>query len=160
MHHHTIKINHQLDAKISPVYYLTFIYSWTCFRHPHAHHQELNNRSSSLCFYRWIVAIAVLLVVVGPARPRPTALLSPRAKGRTRGCYCSCWAPDDGREDTWNMLSCKQTSSNELEKLLHLVGDLFELNTNLYCDAYIQYRIKSYKTVWWWGMTVSIFLFL
>jgi len=26
---------------------------------------------------------------------------------RTRGCYCSCWAPDDGREDARNMLSCK-----------------------------------------------------
>jgi len=29
-HHHTIQINHQLDATISPVYYLTFIYSSTC----------------------------------------------------------------------------------------------------------------------------------
>jgi len=50
----------------------------------------------------------VLLVVVGPAgrpaRPRPTALLSPRSNGKTRGCYCGCWAPDDGREDAWNML--------------------------------------------------------
>ena len=49
-----------------------------------------------------------------PARPRQTALLSPRSVGKTRGCYCSCWAPDDGRQD------------NKLEKLLHLVGDLFE----------------------------------
>ena len=24
-----------------------------------------------------------------PARPRPTALLSPRSNGKTRGCYCS-----------------------------------------------------------------------
>ena len=57
-----------------------------------------------------------------PARPRPTALLSPRSKGQTRGCNCSCWTPDDGRENARNMLSCKQTSSNKLEKLLHLVG--------------------------------------
>jgi hypothetical protein len=39
-------------------------------------------------------------------RPRPTALLSPRSNGKTRGCYFSCWAPDDGREDARNMLSC------------------------------------------------------
>ena len=37
-----------------------------------------------------IMVTAVLLVVVGPARPRPTALLSPRSNGKTRGCYCSC----------------------------------------------------------------------
>jgi hypothetical protein len=41
VHHHTIQINQPLDAAISPVYYLTFIYSSTCFGHPHAHHQEL-----------------------------------------------------------------------------------------------------------------------
>ena len=49
--HHTIQINHLLDAKISPVYYLMFIYSSACFRRPHAHHQELNNCSSSLWFF-------------------------------------------------------------------------------------------------------------
>jgi len=43
------------------------MYSSTCFGHPHAHHQELNNCSSSLWFYRWGVVIAVLLFVVGPA---------------------------------------------------------------------------------------------
>jgi len=55
------------------------------------------------------VVVSVLLVVVGPAGPdlpRTTALL-PRSEGKTRGCYCSCWAPVDGREDARNMLSCK-----------------------------------------------------
>jgi len=37
---------------------------------------------------------------------RPTALLPPRSNGKTRGCYCSCWATDDGREDARNMLCC------------------------------------------------------
>ena len=37
-----------------------------------AHHQELNNCSSSLWFYRWSVVVAVLLVVVGPAVPTTT----------------------------------------------------------------------------------------
>jgi hypothetical protein len=45
------------------------MYSSTCFGRPHAHHQELNNCSSSLWFYLRSVVIAVLLVVVGPARP-------------------------------------------------------------------------------------------
>jgi len=45
-----------------------------------------------------------------------------RQDGKTRGCYCSCWGPDDGREDAQNMLSCTQMSSNKFEKLLHLVG--------------------------------------
>jgi len=43
------------------------MYSSTRFRRPHAHHQELNNCSSSLFFYRWSLVLAVLLVVVGPA---------------------------------------------------------------------------------------------
>jgi len=83
----------QLDATVSQVYYLTFMYSSTRFGGPHAHHQELNNCSNSLWFYRWSVVVAVMLVVVGPAgqpaRPRPTALLPPRSNGKTRG-YCSC----------------------------------------------------------------------
>jgi hypothetical protein len=61
VHHHTIQIN-QLDATIYPVYYLTFTYSLRS----HAHHQELNNCSSSLWFYLRSVVIAVLLVVVVP----------------------------------------------------------------------------------------------
>jgi len=73
---------------------------------PHAYHQELNNCSSSLWFYHWSMVIAVLLFVVGPARPRSTALKPPRSNGKNRGCYCSCWAPDDGCEDARNMFSC------------------------------------------------------
>jgi len=46
---------------------LTFMYSSTCFGRPHAHHQKLNNCSSSLWFYLRSVVIAVLLVVVRPA---------------------------------------------------------------------------------------------
>ena len=45
-----IQINHQPDATISSVFYLTFKYSSTCFGRPHTHHQELNNCSSSLWF--------------------------------------------------------------------------------------------------------------
>ena len=45
------------------------MYSSTCFGRPHAHHQQLNNCSSSLWFYVWSVVVVVLLVVVGPVRP-------------------------------------------------------------------------------------------
>jgi hypothetical protein len=54
-----------------PVYFLTYIYSSTCFERFLAHHQELNECSGSLCFYRWSVLIVVLCRRSGwPARPR------------------------------------------------------------------------------------------
>jgi hypothetical protein len=141
------------------------VYSSTCFRCPDAHHQELNNCSSSLWLYHWSVVVAVLLVVFGLAqpqptahahhqelnncssslwfyrwsvvrlaRPQPTALLPPRSNGKTRDCYCRCWAPDDGREDAWNKLICTHMSSNKLEKLLHLVGwFIWKIIYNLLC---------------------------
>jgi hypothetical protein len=34
------------------------MYSSACFGRPHPHHQELNNCSSSLWFYRWCVVVA------------------------------------------------------------------------------------------------------
>jgi hypothetical protein len=63
----------QPDATTSQVYYLTFtrMYSSTCFGCPHAHHQELNNCSSSLWFYRWSMVVAVLLVEVEPVITLP-----------------------------------------------------------------------------------------
>jgi hypothetical protein len=49
--------------------------------------------------------------VVGPAGPTTnTARISPRYEGKIRGCHCNYWAPDDGRKNARNMLSCKQTS--------------------------------------------------
>jgi hypothetical protein len=46
--------------------------------------------------------------LVGPVGPtRNTTRQSPRYGGKTRGCHCSHWAPDDGRENARNMLSCK-----------------------------------------------------
>ena len=46
--------------------------------------------------------------VVGPAGPiTNTARLSPRYEGKTRGCHCSNWAPDDGRENAPDVLNVK-----------------------------------------------------
>jgi len=55
------KYINQLEATISQVCHLKFMYSSTCFGRSHAHHQEVNNCSSSLWFYRWSVVVAVLL---------------------------------------------------------------------------------------------------
>jgi len=38
----------------------------------------------------------------GPTTNR--ARLSPRYEDKIRGCHCSHWAPDDGRENARNML--------------------------------------------------------
>ena len=52
----------------------------------------------------------MLLVVVGPAgqpaRPRPTALLSPSSDGKPEAATAVVVAPDDGHEDARNTLSC------------------------------------------------------
>jgi len=64
--------------------------------------RSYNNCSSSLWFYRWSVVVAV----VGPARPRPTALLWPSSDGKPEAATAVVVAPDDGHEDARNMLSC------------------------------------------------------
>jgi len=40
------------------------------------------------------------------ARPRPTAMLSPRSDGKPETATAVVVAPDDGHEDAQNMLSC------------------------------------------------------
>jgi len=48
----------------------------------------------------------VLLFVVGLARPRPSARLSPSSDDKPEAATAVVVAPDDGREDALNMLSC------------------------------------------------------
>ena len=61
-----IQINHQPDATIFQFIILTFIYSSTGFGRSPAHHQELNDCSSSLWFYLSIVVIVLLCSWSGP----------------------------------------------------------------------------------------------
>jgi hypothetical protein len=73
VHHRTIQINHQTEATIFQFIILTFIYSSTSFGRFPAHHQELNDCSSSLWFYHRFVVTAVPFSWserTGPARPR------------------------------------------------------------------------------------------
>ena len=48
----------------------------------------------------------MLLVVVGPALPRPTALLSASSDCKPDAATAVVVAPDDGHEDARNMLRC------------------------------------------------------
>jgi hypothetical protein len=89
---------------------LSFEYSSTCFGHPHAHHQELQ---SSVAASALSLVIVVLLVVI---------VLSPSSDCKPEAATSVVVAPDDGRKDARNMLSCIQMTSNKLENLLHLVG--------------------------------------
>jgi len=78
-----------------------------------------------------------------------TARLSPRYEGKSRGCHCSHWAPDDGRETPETCWAVNDRQDNKLKKLLHQVGDLFELNIKLRCQKVnmLQYggNVKKYR---------------
>ena len=66
-----IQINHQPDATILQFIILKFIYSSTCFGRSPAHHQELNDCSTSLWFYLRLVVPFLLCSWSGrSARPR------------------------------------------------------------------------------------------
>jgi hypothetical protein len=60
VHHRTIQIIHQPDAKSFQFIILTFIYSSKCFGRFPAHHQELDDCSGSFCFYLHFVVIVLL----------------------------------------------------------------------------------------------------
>ena len=50
--------------------------------------------------------------------PGPTtnaARLSPQYKGKTRGCHCSHWAPDDGRETPKIFWAVNERQDNKLK---------------------------------------------
>jgi hypothetical protein len=64
----------QPDAANSQVYYLSFKYRSTCFGHPHAHHQELQQLQWQPLVYRRSLVIAGLFVVVGPTTTNSIAI--------------------------------------------------------------------------------------
>jgi hypothetical protein len=59
-----IQINHQPDATIFQFIIMAFIYSSTCFGRFPAHHQELDDCSSSLWFYLRIVVTKAATAVI------------------------------------------------------------------------------------------------
>jgi hypothetical protein len=73
---HLIQINHQPDTTVFQFIILTFVYSSICFGRFPAHHQELNDCSSSLWFYLRIVVTVVLCSWSG--RPDSTTVTTIR----------------------------------------------------------------------------------
>jgi len=65
----------------------------------------------------WLVAQCLnhlhYCVPTGPTRN--TAQLSPRYEGKTRGCHCSHWAPDDGRKTPEACWAVNKRQYNKLE---------------------------------------------
>jgi hypothetical protein len=53
----------------SQIYYFSFKYSSTCFGHPHAHHQELQQLQYQPLVYRQNLVIMLLFVVGSAGRP-------------------------------------------------------------------------------------------
>ena len=92
-----------------PDVYLQLNMFWA-FSHPSSRAQWLQWQLLVLPSYRGdsLAVFVVRPVISGPTTN--TARLSPRYEGNTRGYHCSHWVPDDGRENTRNMLSCEQTS--------------------------------------------------
>jgi hypothetical protein len=91
-----------------PVYYPDVYIQFNMFRafsRPSSRAQWLQWQPLVLPSYR---DDSRAVFVVGPAGPTTNiARLSPRYEGKTRGCHCSHWSPDDGRDNARNMLSCK-----------------------------------------------------
>jgi hypothetical protein len=110
---HLIQINHQADETVFQFIILTFGYSSTCFgRFPPIIRSSMSTvAASGFTFVSWWQSCCVRGRTGRPAGlTTNTARLSPRYDGKTRSCHCSHWAPDDGRKNTRNLLSCKQTS--------------------------------------------------
>jgi len=119
VHHHTIQ--NKLTNKLQQFYkFITWRFvSLNMFRSPPRPSSEAYNCINSLWFYRWSVVVAMLLVVVWPARPQPITLLPPTLQPEDVKAVVSSW--------WWAWRRPKhvkrhKTSSNKLVKLLHLVG--------------------------------------
>jgi hypothetical protein len=111
-----IQIDHQPDATIFQFIILTLIYSSTCFGRFPAHHQELNGPTTN------------------------TARLSPRYEGKTRGCYCCHWAPDDGQETPE---TCWAVNKRQDNKLKHCCIWLV-----IYLNCTMKHGLTNLKLIW------------
>ena len=139
MHHRTIEINHQPDATVFQTYpdVCLQLNMFRAFSRPSSGAQWLQWQPLVLPSYR---GDSRAVFVVGPA-----VRLWPRYEGKTRGCHCSYWAPDDGRENARTCWPVNKRQDKKLKKLLHQVGDLFELNVKL------RIQMVNYDRVRFWA---------
>jgi len=139
---------------------LTFIYSSTCFRHPHAHHRELNKCGSSLWFYLRIVVIAVLLFVIADHKQQHGYHHDTKVKPEATTTVVEL--PMMGvrtPETCWAVNKCQDNKLKSI-KLLHLVGDLFELNHKAPSSRHYKNGLEKYhgetQTLWLDSLWFSI----
>jgi hypothetical protein len=121
VHRNNILIYIQQDATLHSLFYpetSLHVSGGTSTQHQERKQLYLQH----LVFFTQLLLRAAIAVGNRPARPRTTALLSPRSDGKSEAATAVVVAPDDGHEDARNMLSYIYTTSNKLEKLLHLVG--------------------------------------
>jgi len=83
---------------------------------------RLNKTQHVLGILTHIIRSSTTAVAASGLPLEPTARLPPCSNGKPEVATTVVVAPDDGYEDARNMLSYVETSSNKLEKLLHLVG--------------------------------------
>ena len=133
MHHRTIQINHQPDATIFQFIILTFVYSSTCFGRFPAYHQELNDCSGSLVLPSY-GGDSRAAFVVGPARQRTQhdSHHDMKVKPEAATAVIELLMMGGKTPETCSAVNKRQDS--KLKKLLHQVGDLFELNVKLRCQ--------------------------
>ena len=171
VHHRTIQINYQPDTAVFQFIIRTFVYIWTCFGRFPAHHQELNDCSGSLCFYLRMVVIVVLCSWSGrPARPRTQHDYHQNTKVKPEAATAVIQLLMMGGKTPETCWAVNKRQENKLKKLLHQVGDLFELNGKLRCqkvkygegrenfmfrvtkpDVTLYFGCMS-QTLWVWGL--------
>ena len=155
MHHRTVQINHQPDATIFQFIILTFVYSSTCFGRFPAPHQELNDCSGSLWFYLRIMVIVVLRSWLGrPAWPWTQHDYHHDIKVKPEAATAVIELLMMGGKTPEICWAVNKRQDNKLEKLLHQVGDLFELNVKLWCQKVNSELVWMSMTSSLWGKTI------
>jgi len=113
------------------------------FSRPSSRAQCLQWRPLVLPSYRGDCAV----FVVGPAGPTTnTARLPPRYEGKTRGCHCSHWAPDDGGKTPETCWAVNKRQDNKLKNCC--IWLVIYLNANLYypCNRQEGTILKSFSS--------------
>jgi hypothetical protein len=128
VHRRTIQINHQPNAKIFQFIILRFVYSSTCFGRFPAHHQELNDCSSSHWFYLCIVVTVVLCSWSG----RPVGPTTNRAQQRTEELLHQVGDLFELNIKLWCQKVKEHHSVLDAGNLFRLCGILLSPGMNLY----------------------------
>ena len=99
-----------------------------------------------------IISSSVTAVAAG--QTTNTARMSPRYEGKTRGCHCSHWAPDDGRENARNMFRTDPLSIiRSLNTALFLKFILIKNSKcfgQIHCPSSGVSTLHYFSNLFWW----------